>query len=166
MIWFVLVRENNHCNKKIPYIYDLLVLVIVDNLCNNYCNISLNSTCRYFLYKRTPGHIEEEKKKRKKEAILEIKIEGKQKNLTLFSLLKKATVAAPVQGQKQANNPAPPPFWYIFCSSQASSQSPLFWPKAREPPDTTSLPPLLANNRQPLILSSFLTEPRLFPHLS
>jgi hypothetical protein len=54
------------------------VLVIVDNLCNNYCNISLNNTCRDFLYKRTPGHVEK-REKNEEERILEIKIEGKQK---------------------------------------------------------------------------------------
>ena len=46
---------------KIPYIWDLLVLVIEDNLCNNYCNISLNSTHKDFLYKWTSSH---NKKKR------------------------------------------------------------------------------------------------------
>ena len=31
-------------------------MVIEDNLCNNYCNISLNNTCGDFLYKLTSSH--------------------------------------------------------------------------------------------------------------
>jgi len=38
------------------------VLVIEDNLCNNYCNISLNSTCRDFLYMWTFSHMQREGK--------------------------------------------------------------------------------------------------------
>jgi len=33
------------------------VLVIEDNLCNNYCNISLNRMCRDFLYKWTSSYM-------------------------------------------------------------------------------------------------------------
>jgi hypothetical protein len=50
------------------------------------------------------------KKENEEEGNFRDKNRGQTKNLTLFSLLKKATVAAPVLGQKQANNLAPPPF--------------------------------------------------------
>jgi hypothetical protein len=39
------------------------MLVIEDNLYNNYCNISLNSTCRD-LYKNEPSIIEKGEKKK------------------------------------------------------------------------------------------------------
>ena len=40
------------------------MLVIEDNLCNNYCNISLNNTYRDFLYKWTSSHIQKRRVER------------------------------------------------------------------------------------------------------
>ena len=93
------------------------MLVIVDNLCNNYCNIFLNSTCRDFLYKRTPGHVEKGRRKWRRENFRD-KNRGQTKNLTLFSLLKKRLQWLPPSLAK--NKPTirgPPPFWYIFFPS-------------------------------------------------
>jgi hypothetical protein len=55
------------------------VLVIEDNLCNNYCNISLNRTYRDFLYKWTFSYIHREEKNIQEGGNFSEK-KGKQKN--------------------------------------------------------------------------------------
>ena len=65
------------------------MLVIEDNLYNNYCNISLNNTCRDFLYKKTSSHNKREgrRKIQRGKTNFKIKNEGNYKTLKLsFSL--------------------------------------------------------------------------------
>jgi hypothetical protein len=106
------------------------------------------------------------KKKKEEEGNFRDKNIGQTKKPNPILFIKKGYSGCPRPWPKTSQQSGAPSLLIYFFSSQASSQSPLFWPKARESPDTTSLPPLLANKRQPLILSSSSTEPRLFPHLS
>jgi len=80
-----------------------LVLVIEDNLCNNYCNISLNRTCRDFLYKWTSSHMHKGGKKNWHRTIFKERNLGQpRKNLNLIFF---------VFGRNQA---APPPLAFDF----------------------------------------------------
>jgi len=136
------------------------VLVIEDNLCNNYCNISLNSTCTDFLYKWTSSHINGEKKIQKGVQFFRKEEKNTKKPKPVSS--SSSGRSLPLKRKKQSR---PPCFW--FSLPWTSRSLPLLHPTA-----PLTAPALSFLCRQPnkpfphLLLLGFIPQPSATPNTS
>ena len=136
------------------------MLVIEDNLCNNYCNISLNSTCTDFLYKWTSSHINGEKKIQKGVQFFRKEEKNTKKPKPVSS--SSSGRSLPLKRKKQSR---PPCFW--FSLPWTSISLPLLHPTA-----PLTAPALFFLCRQPnkpfphLLLLGFIPQPSATPNTS
>jgi len=159
------------------------VLVIEDNLCNNYCNISLNRTCRDFLYKWTSSHMYGGGRKWTKKRTITKKLVHSQNSKPIQPaahphLKKKSRRARKPFATPSRRTQGPPPADTLPFFSL--TRFPLNWPKSRSPssllkkhlllpsqppasPSISPSQPLTPKDTRPQHQHSLLPDSSLFP---